>query len=155
MQITVKINGTIKKMNVDAGEKLSHALRRYNYLGVKEGCSTGVCGACAIIMNGKVVNSCMIYAPRANNSEIITIEGIGQPHKPHIIQTVFNEIGAIQCGYCTPGMIVSVYKLLQDNPNPTEEEIRDALSGNLCRCTGYIKQIEAVKLAAKKLREGV
>lgn len=121
--------------------------------GAKEGCGVGDCGACTVIMNGKAVNSCLVLAINAHGSEIVTIEGLGKGSELDPIQDAFVKYGAIQCGFCTPGMILSAKALLDENPNPTDEEIKLAISGNLCRCTGYTQIIEAVKAAAAK-KEG-
>jgi len=120
-----------------------------NLTGAKEGCSIGECGACTVIMNGKAVNSCLVLAAQCESAEIITIEGLERDGKLHPIQESFILKGAVQCGFCTPGMILSAYVLLKENNNPTDEEIKDALAGNLCRCTGYKQIIEAVQQAAK------
>ena len=123
------------------------------YLDVKNGCEKGDCGACTILMNGKPVNSCLILACQADGAEITTAAGLGSLNQPHIIQQAFADVGAAQCGYCTPGMIVSTKALLDENPHPTEEDIRQAISGNLCRCTGYGQIVKAVQVAAQRLAE--
>ena len=115
------------------------------------GCGNGKCGACSVLMNGNVVNSCLVLAMEADGQEITTIEGIGQPDNLHPLQQSFVENGAIQCGFCTPGMILSAKALLDENPNPTDQEIRKAMEGNLCRCTGYAKIVKAVQAAADKI----
>ena len=153
MKITSIINGEEKTLEITPNEILLDVLRREGYKGVKRGCNTGDCGACAIIVDGKAVNSCLLFAAQVNNRNITTIEGIGTPQNPHQLQKSFVEEGAVQCGYCIPGMITSAKALLDENPNPTEEEVKKALDGNLCRCTGYVKQIKAVLSAAKKLRD--
>lgn len=119
--------------------------------GTKEGCGVGDCGACTVIMDGQPVNSCLVLAVEANGSAIVTIEGIGEGGKLHPVQEAFIEAGAIQCGFCTPGMVLVAVNLLENNPSPTENEVRQALSGNLCRCTGYQKIVEAVERAASKI----
>jgi len=121
--------------------------------GTKKGCDTGECGACTVLIDGRPVASCLVLAPQANGHEVTTIEGLGDDVNLHPIQDAFLELDGVQCGYCIPGMIVTVAGILRDNPDPTEAEIRRYLSGNLCRCTGYQQQVDAVKLAAKKLRE--
>jgi carbon-monoxide dehydrogenase small subunit len=151
-EIKVNINGKEISMEVSPSETLLDALRRYGYKGSKKGCDSGDCGSCAVIFKGQSMVSCLMPAFMAHNSDITTIEGIGSVAKPHPIQEAFVEAGAVQCGFCIPGMIISTKNLLDKNPEPTDNEIKHALDGNLCRCTGYVKQIEAVKLAAKKLK---
>ncbi len=121
--------------------------------GTKEGCGKGECGACTVLFNGRNVNSCLILAPQVDGSEIVTIEGVGNVDHLHPLQKAFVEEGAVQCGFCTPGMVMSSLYLLTKNSNPTDEEIREGLSGNLCRCTGYTKIIKAVEKASKDLNE--
>ncbi len=133
---------------------LVHFLREdLGLTSVHVGCDTGHCGACTVIMNGVSVKSCQVLAVQADGAEILTLEGLAKDGKLHPIQEAFWEKHALQCGYCTPGFIMETYWLLSENPNPTEEEIRRGLSGNLCRCTGYQNIIEAVKLAVQKLKE--
>jgi len=151
MMIELTINGERKRLDVNPGEKLLDVLRREGYMGVKTGCGSGDCGACAVLFNGRAVNSCLLLAGKADGADIVTVEGLGGGDALHPIQEAFAAEGAVQCGYCTPGMIIAAYDLLSRNPNPTEEEIRIGLSGNLCRCTGYVKQIAAVKRAASAM----
>lgn len=124
-----------------------------HFTGTKEGCGKGECGACTVIMNGELVASCLILAPQADGTVITTIEGIGNGENLDPIQEAFIETGAVQCGFCTPGMILAAKKLLEENTHPREEEIKRGISGNLCRCTGYQKIFDAVKLAGDKLSE--
>ncbi len=146
MKIEVVVNKKNIKMNVDPTTRLIDFLRDdLNLTGVKEGCSEGECGACTVILDGVAVTSCTILAGQVNGSEIITIEGLEQSGELDVIQKSFIENGAIQCGFCTPGMILSCKALLMKNPNPSEEEIKRAIEGNLCRCTGYNKIVKAVK----------
>lgn len=144
MKIHIMINRESKEIEIHPGDRLLDVLRREGYHGVKEGCGDGNCGACVVLLDGCPVNSCLMLAARADEREIITIEGIGSPAEPHPIQKAFADHGAIQCGFSTPGSILSTYALLKENPHPTKAEIQRALDGNLCRCTGYVKKIEAI-----------
>lgn len=153
--ITLNVNGKEYELAVAPERTLTQVLRDdLGLFGTKEGCGVGDCGACTVIMDGKPVNSCLILAVQAAGSEITTIEGIFGPDGLHPVQKAFVDFGAIQCGFCTPGMILSAKSLLDTNPEPTEDEIRQALSGNLCRCTGYQKIVEAVQEAAKTMNKG-
>jgi len=139
------------ELKVPGAKRLLDILREdLGLLSVKEGCSKGECGACSVIFNGKVVNSCMVLACQAEGSEITTLEGLSKNGKMEPLQEAFVREGAVQCGFCTPGFIVAARALLNKNPHPTEEEIKDGLSGNLCRCTGYQKIVTAVKVAIEK-----
>lgn len=150
--LEVLVNGEWKSAQVTSGETLLDALReKLGHTEVKEGCGKGDCGACAVLLNGEAVNACLTLALQAHRQTIETLKGIGTPEKPHPLQESFVKHGAIQCGFCTSGMIVSAKALLDGNPNPTRGEIRTAISGNLCRCTGYKKIIDAIEDAAKKL----
>ncbi|MHA1912633.1 MAG: (2Fe-2S)-binding protein [Candidatus Kariarchaeaceae archaeon] len=152
-KITIEINGEGKEFNIDPSMKLVDLLRENGYFGVKIGCRNGDCGACTILLEGKTVKSCILYAAQAHERRVTTIEGLGDPlGAPHIIQQAFAESGAVQCGYCTPGMILSTLELLEKNPDPSDQEIKDALDGILCRCTGYVKIFDAVKLSVERLR---
>jgi len=124
-----------------------------NLTGTHVGCDTGHCGACTIIMNGKTVKSCMVLAVQAQGADILTVEGLAEDDKLHPLQEAFWENHGLQCGYCTPGMLMSALFLLKRNPDPTDEEIRRAIEGNLCRCTGYVNIVKSIKAAAKKIRE--
>ena len=148
-QIQIKLNGEWRKAQVTVRETLLDVLR--NKLGAKEvknGCGKGDCGTCAVILDGKAVNSCLTLALQANGKEITTLKGIGTEEKPHPLQKSFVEHGAIQCGFCTAGMIVSARALLDQSQRPNREEIREAISGNLCRCTGYKKIVDAIQETA-------
>jgi carbon-monoxide dehydrogenase small subunit len=123
--------------------------------GAKQGCGTGNCGACTVLLDGRSVNSCLVLAMKARGKSILTIEGMASGTELHPIQQAFIEHGAVQCGFCTPGMILSAKALLDRNPNPTREEIKTAIAGNLCRCTGYIKIIDAIEAATKKTKQVV
>ncbi len=149
--ITLKVNGREWELAVEPNRTLVDVLRHDLQLtGTKRGCDLGECGSCTVVLNGKPVNSCLVLAVQANGAEILTIEGLAGPGGLHPLQQAFVEKGSIQCGFCTPGMILSATSLLEKNPNPTETEIRTALSGNLCRCTGYQKIVEAVQSVNKK-----
>lgn len=151
-KINFKVNGKSVSLEVPFNKTLLDILRDYLGLtGTKRGCDKGECGACTVIFNGKTVNSCLVLAPQIDGSEIITIEGIGNFENPHPIQKAFVEEGAVQCGFCIPGFIISAYSLLNRNRMPSEDEIREELSGHLCRCTGYIKIIKAIQKASKEL----
>jgi carbon-monoxide dehydrogenase small subunit len=148
--IRLKINGDLYEVRVEPWWTLVEVIREeIGLTGVKEACSTGECGACTVLLNGKLVNSCLILAVEAQDKEIITIEGLAQGGKLDPLQEAFIKFGAIQCGFCTPGMLLAAKALLQKNPQPTEAEIREGISGNLCRCTGYVKIIEAIQAVAK------
>ena len=151
--IQLTINGRQHSVAVETQAVLLHTLRDLGYTDVKNGCEIGECGACAVFLNGEAVNSCMVLAMQADGAQIVTNAGLGTMEKPHVIQEAFADAGAIQCGFCTPGMIISTKALLDRNPDPSEEEIRDALSGNLCRCTGYGQIVAGVRLAAERLRD--
>jgi len=154
MTITLTINGVRKTVQIEPGEKLLELLRRAGVMGVKKGCGSGDCGACAVLLDGRAVNSCLVFAAKADGREVVTVEGLSEGGRLHPIQEAFLVEGAVQCGYCTPGMVISAFDLLSRNPDPTEDEIRQALSGNLCRCTGYVKQIRAVQRAAEAMKGG-
>lgn len=140
------------KATTEPSIRLIDLLRdKLNLTGTKEGCGVGECGACTVLMNGKTVNSCLILAAQIEGSKIVTIEGIANGNELHPIQKNFLKYGAVQCGFCSPAMVLSAYALLEENPNPTEEEIKDAIAGNLCRCTGYKQIIEAIKESTKEL----
>lgn len=148
------INGKDYFLKVEEKWTLLYVLREVLGLtGTKEGCGTSDCGACKVLIDGKAMNSCSLLAVRMESKNITTIEGLGSSDKPHPIQEAYVEAGAVQCGFCTPGMIISTKALLDENSDPSEEEIREGLSKNLCRCTGYVKIVDAVKLAATKIKE--
>lgn len=149
--IEIKLNRERHKVEVTARETLLEVLRdKLGATEVKNGCGKGDCGTCAVLLDGRAVNACLTLALQADGREVITLKGIGTQEKPHPLQKSFVEHGAIQCGFCTPGMIVSAKVLLDQNPQPSREEIREAISGNLCRCTGYKKIVEAIQDAALK-----
>jgi len=143
--IQLTVNGEIYEVYVEPRRRLIDVIRDdIGLTGTKEGCGSGDCGACTVLMDGKPVNSCLILAIDAKEKNILTIEGLSNEGRLHPIQEAFVKHGAIQCGYCTPGMILSAKALLDENPNPAEEEVREAISGNLCRCTGYVKIVKAI-----------
>ncbi|MBU5434136.1 (2Fe-2S)-binding protein [Pseudoflavonifractor sp. MSJ-37] len=151
--IELKINGEIRTVQCEKNWTLLYVLREVlDLTGAKCGCNTGDCGACKVIIDGEAVNSCLVLAPKAVGKDIWTIEGLSKGPELHPIQQAFIDAGAVQCGYCTPGMVMSAKALLDKNPDPTEEDIRKAISNNLCRCTGYVKIVEAIQLAAERMR---
>jgi aerobic-type carbon monoxide dehydrogenase small subunit (CoxS/CutS family) len=152
MDLLLKVNGETRSWRIAPGDLLLDVLRREGYFGVKRGCETGECGACTVLLDGKPVNSCLMFAAQAQGREVLTIEGIEQSGKLDPLQEAFLEHGAVQCGYCTPGMILSAKALLTEHADPTEAEVREALAGNFCRCTGFLKPIEAVLAAARIYR---
>lgn len=155
IHIELTVNREQRELLVDHNQTLLEMLRDdLGLTGAKHGCGEGECGACTVIMNGKPVNSCLVLAAQTDGADILTIEGLADGAKLHPIQEAFIEAGAIQCGFCTPGMILSSKALLEANPSPTRLEIRTALSGNLCRCTGYQKIVEAVEDAAGRVKGG-
>jgi carbon-monoxide dehydrogenase small subunit len=150
--ITLNVNGQAVTREVDARMLLVHFIREELRLtGTHIGCDTTSCGACTVIMNGRTVKSCTVFAVQANGAQLETIEGVAQNGQLHPLQEGFWEKHGLQCGYCTPGMIMSAKYLLSKNPNPTEDDIRWGISGNLCRCTGYNKIVEAIQYAAEKM----
>lgn len=154
-EICLNINGKDYCEMVDGNMRLLDLLRdKLGLIGTKEGCGEGECGACTVIMDGETINSCLVMAFQAEGSNITTIEGLEKDGVLHPVQRAFVEEGAVQCGFCIPGMIMSSVALLDKNPNPSRDEIREGISGNLCRCTGYNKAIEAVEKAAKYIKEG-
>jgi carbon-monoxide dehydrogenase small subunit len=153
MLISLTVNGRHVTCQTDVETRLLDLLREDLHLtGTKEGCGEGECGACTVLLDGKAVNSCLVLAVQAEGKDVLTVEGLASGDQLHPIQQAFVDLGAVQCGFCTPGFILSTYALLIDNPDPTEEEIRTALEGNLCRCTGYETIIDAVKRAANWMR---
>jgi len=149
------INGREHHVALAPNVTLLQALRDLGYTDVKNGCEKGDCGACAVLLDGKAVNSCLVLAWQAEGAEILTDAGMGTMDDPHPLQEAFADAGAAQCGYCTPGMIVSAAALLEQNPNPTEDQIREAISGNLCRCTGYGQIVKAIQMAAERMGQEV
>ncbi len=154
-EITMTVNGGKYTVAVTPSETLLQVLRdKLHFTGVKEGCGTGDCGACTVIMDGLTVTSCLVLAVEADGSEILTVEGLAKDGELHPVQKAFVKEGAIQCGYCTPGMVMSAVQLLNENPNPNEKEIRKGIGGNICRCTGYVKIVKAIQTAAEEMQGG-
>ena len=153
-KIELTVNGEPYELAVEPWRTLLEVIREdIGLTGAKEACSTGECGNCMVILDGKPVNSCLVLAVDASGKEVLTIEGLAEGGKLHPIQKAFVDYGAIQCGFCTPGMILAAKTLLDNNPEPTEPEVKEAISGNLCRCTGYVKIIEAILAASHSLAE--
>ena len=152
--VTCTINGDDIEFLCDADESLLDALRdEVGITGAKEGCGTGDCGACSVILNGQLICACLAFAPEANGGTIETVEGMADGEKLHPLQTAFLEHAALQCGICTPGFLIAAKVLLEKNPEPTETEIRYAIAGNLCRCTGYDKIVRAILSAATQMKK--
>jgi len=153
--ITLTVNGDVYEIMVKPNASLLDVLRNeLDLTGTKRGCDSGDCGACTVIMDGKAVDACLVLAMKADGCNIVTIEGLAKGNKLDPIQEAFLEKGAVQCGFCTPGMALATKALLDNNPNPTKEEIKAGIAGNLCRCTGYTKIIEAIQTASQKMSEG-
>ena len=153
--IKVKINGKDREVAADSRLLLVHFIReQLGLTGTHVGCDTSNCGACTVLFNGKTVKSCTMFAVQADGAEVMTVEGLPSNGTLHPLQEGFKEEHGLQCGFCTPGMLMSSYALLQKNPTPTEEEIRWGISGNLCRCTGYQNIVKAVQFASKKMAQG-
>ena len=151
-EISLRINGKDETAVVPPHRTLLETLRGLGHVDVKCGCEKGDCGACAVLVDGEAVDSCLALAHMVAGREITTLHGLGTAEAPHPLQQSFSELGAAQCGFCTPGMIIAAESLLRKNPDPSDEELRIALSGNLCRCTGYVKIFEAVNAAAEVMR---
>ncbi|HLX20973.1 MAG TPA: (2Fe-2S)-binding protein [Gaiellaceae bacterium] len=150
MDVAVSVNGTVYERDVEPRKLLIHFLRDdLDLTGSHIGCDTGNCGACSVIFDGKLVKSCMLLAVQANGAQIETVEGLSEGDELNALQRAFREHHALQCGYCTPGMLMSATALLRDNPSPSDDEIKTALQGNICRCTGYWNIFEAVKAVAR------
>ena len=149
MRIELTVNGERREADVWAGESLLYVMReRLGLPGSKNACEQGECGSCSVLLDGKLVCACLVLAAQAEGHELVTVEGLGEDGDLHPVQAAFTETGAVQCGFCTPGFIVATVDLLARTPSPSEDEVREALSGNLCRCTGYAKIFDAVRLAA-------
>jgi aerobic-type carbon monoxide dehydrogenase small subunit (CoxS/CutS family) len=153
VKVTVNVNGEIRSASVPSETTLLRLLReQFNLTGAKLGCDVGDCGACTVIVDGKSVNSCLMLASQVDGRQVLTIEGLATMERLHPLQQAFEELGSLQCGFCGPGVIMSAKALLDENHDPSDQDIRDALAGNLCRCTGYAKMIEAIQKVAR--REG-
>jgi carbon-monoxide dehydrogenase small subunit len=151
VRITLTVNGESREADVWGGESLLYALReRLDLPGSKNACEQGECGSCSVLLDGTLVCSCLVLAAQADGHEVVTVEGLADDGELHPVQEAFVALGAVQCGFCTPGLVVATVDLLEHNPTPTDDEIREALSGNLCRCTGYQKILEAVREAAER-----
>ncbi len=151
--IAITINGARCSVETELGETLLEVLRREGLKSVKLGCDTGDCGACAVLLDGSAVDSCMVLAATAEGKEVVTVEGLEHDGHLHLMQQAMVDAGGVQCGFCTPGILMSGIGLLSRNPDPSEDEVKEAMAGNLCRCTGYVKQVDAV-LAAARLQAG-
>lgn len=153
--VTIRINGEMRTASVPPETTLLQLLRNtFNLTGAKLGCDVGDCGACTVLLDGCAVNACLVLAGQADGREVLTIEGLATRNELHPLQRAFEERASLQCGFCGPGVILAAKALLDGNPDPSRHEIRDALAGNLCRCTGYAKMIDAVQDAARTLRDG-
>ena len=155
MKINFNINSESKDLEIKPNETLLDVLRNNGYTEVKCGCNEGECGACLVLLDEKPVNSCQVLAMSVRDKEVKTVKGIGTLFSPHIIQKTFAQTGADQCGFCSPGMVIASYSLLNEHPSPTRKQIVEGLDGNLCRCTGYVKIIEAVEKSAVLINENV
>ncbi len=152
--VTLEINGRRREIAAPANETLLETLREHGYFEVKSGCEKGDCGACAVLVDGEAVDSCLTLTGTLEGRAVTTVAGLKQDGELNPLQQAFVKLGSIQCGYCTPGLIIAAQSLLNETPEPSDEDIRLALSGNLCRCTGYTKVFDAVREAAQVLREG-
>jgi carbon-monoxide dehydrogenase small subunit len=151
MRIELRVNGEPAEAEVWEGESLLFALReRMGFPGSKNACEQGECGSCSVLLDGELVCACLVLAAQADGHEVVTVEGLADGDDLHPVQTAFVEAGAVQCGFCTPGLVVAVADLLERAPDPSEDEVREALSGNVCRCTGYVKIFDAVRIAVER-----
>jgi carbon-monoxide dehydrogenase small subunit len=151
MRVELVVNGERREMDVWEGESLLYALReRLGLPGSKNACEQGECGSCSVLLDGTLVCACLVLAAQADDREVVTVEGLAAVDRLHPVQEAFVDAGAVQCGFCTPGLVVATADLLAHSPDPDDDQIREALSGNLCRCTGYAKIFEAVRLAASR-----
>jgi carbon-monoxide dehydrogenase small subunit len=152
MRVSLRINGEERQADCWEGESLLYALReKLGFPGAKNACEQGECGSCSVLLDGTLVCACLVLAAQADGHDVTTVEGLAQGDELHVVQQAFVDAGAVQCGFCTPGLIVATHDLLQRSPHPSDDEIREALSGNLCRCTGYAKIFDAVHAAAEAM----
>ncbi len=151
LRVQFRVNGQEVRAEFPAHRTLLHALRELGYTEVKNGCEKGDCGACTVLLDGRAVNSCLVLAAQADGMEVTTVRGLGTVGNLHLLQKNFIEHGAIQCGFCTPGMLLAAKAFLDENPRPTQEEIKAGISGNLCRCTGYERIVNAIEATAAEL----
>jgi aerobic-type carbon monoxide dehydrogenase small subunit (CoxS/CutS family) len=151
--VEVIVDGIRQSTPIDPGESLMDLLRRLGHKSVKNGCDNGDCGACSVLLDGRAVNACLVFAAKAHGRSVRTAESLASHGVLHPLQRTFLDLGAVQCGFCTPGMLVLAADLVARNPHPTEAEVREALQGNFCRCTGYLKPVEAILSAAAEMRE--
>lgn len=152
MEITLVVNGRETSVRIHPGETLLELVRRLGFTGAKDGCAHGDCGSCAVLLDGRAVTSCLVFAAQADGRFVRTVEDLGDLDGLDPLQQAFLDVGGVQCGFCIPGMLLSAVELLDRNPAPTEDEVRTALAGNLCRCTGYAKPVEAILVAAERMR---
>ena len=151
VEVCMKVNGQARAVTVPGGERLLDTIReRLRLTGTKEGCGVGECGACTVILNGQAVNSCLVLTAQCDGAEIVTVEGLAEDGEMHALQRAFIEHGAVQCGFCTPGMLMSAKALLDADPHPDRDGIRQAIAGNLCRCTGYEQIVQAIESVARQ-----
>jgi carbon-monoxide dehydrogenase small subunit len=153
MNLDLVLNGARTSVEIDPGESLMDVLRRLGCKSVHNGCDDGYCGACAVLLDGRAVNACLVFAARAAGRRVDTVEGLAREGVLHPVQRALLDLGAVQCGFCSPGIVVTALDLLGHNPRPSEREVRHALAGNYCRCTGYVKPVQAILAAAAELRE--
>ena len=153
MKVTFTINGVERQTDVPLGASLMDVLRDLGLTSVKNGCDNGDCGSCAVLLDGRAVNACLVFASRCGGTEITTLEGMASEGSLHALQTSMLEAGAVQCGFCTPGMVMTAAELLGHTPSPTDRQIDETMAGNFCRCTGYTKPREAIRIAAEMLKE--
>lgn len=151
MRVELVVNGTSEVADVAPGETLMEVLRRLGYAGVKNGCAHGDCGTCAVLLDGRAVTSCLLFAAQAEGREVTTVEALASPEGLHPLQAALLDTGGVQCGFCTPGILMVAVDLLARSPRPDEEELREALAGNLCRCTGYVKIVEGLMVGAERM----